>query len=229
MDDDRVPQPMRGILQDALAETQRRGAAAIGPEHLLLALALDADAPTGRLLAEFGLDHQTVERALDEERARSLAVVGIADIPDDLLDATRRETRPGWASSTREVFRRVQPSGGRGRRRHGMELDLLSGIITAPVGTVPRALVYAGVDRDALIGRVARERRAVDEMAPRGTPTQERQAMHREAMRRAHESRNEAMRRAHETRNEAMRDAQRARTEAMRDRRDAKRDDQDRP
>jgi hypothetical protein len=72
---------------------------------------------------------------------------------------------------------------------------VLYGVITANVGTVARALEYAGVDRDGLIGRVERERLADLGNAPltahQGQSAQERQALRREAVKRAQQARRE--------------------------------------
>ncbi|WP_022900453.1 Clp protease N-terminal domain-containing protein [Humibacter albus] len=180
--EDRIPQPMRDIMIGATQEAQRRGSAAVAAEHLMLAILAQDDSPASAVLADFGLDHA----ALDSEIAHSLAVIGIEGLDSALLEATGRDSRPMWSSSIREAFRRAQSSGR--RRRRAAELDLLYGIVTANVGTVPRTLAYAGIDRDALIGRVERERLASDDEDPRpghqGATAQERQAMRREAARR---------------------------------------------
>jgi ATP-dependent Clp protease ATP-binding subunit ClpA len=187
-----VPQQIRSVVITAIEEAQRRGSATVSPEHLLLALVHEADSPAARILSDAGLGYDALDVALDTERTRSLAVVGIRDLDPALLTATPRPGRPSWASTTREVFRRAQLPG-RGRRRRAAELDVLYGVVTANVGTVPRALEYAGVDRDALIGRVERERLADLEDAPRpvhqGGSSQERQALRREAVRRAQQER----------------------------------------
>ncbi|GAB3798864.1 hypothetical protein GCM10028798_11590 [Humibacter antri] len=167
IDIDRVPQSLRPVVTTALEEAARRGASEVGPEHLLLALTRLADTPSAAILADVGLSHAGLDAALDEERARALAVVGIHDLSADLLVATLDTKRPAWASSTREALRRSQSSGARGRRRRTYDLDVLYGIVTANVGTVPRALEYAGIDRDQLIGRVERERLAAESELPR--------------------------------------------------------------
>lgn len=205
--DDRLPQPIRGVMLDAIAEAQRRGATTVGPEHLLLAMVLDEASPAAAVLAEFGLDHAALDAALDAEAAASLAVVGIDKLDPRLVDATARPGRPAWASATRDVFRRAQ-SGGARRRRLTAELSVLYGILTANFGTVPRALAYAGVDHDALIGRVERERIAAEAQAPRtgahqGVSAQERQALRREAVRRAQAQRRDALREAQRARRAA--------------------------
>jgi len=199
VDDFPVPQQIRSVVVNAMLEAQRRGSANVGPEHLLLAIGIAKDSAAARILSDAGLGYDALDAALDEERARSLAVVGIRDLDPALVTATSRLARPGWASTTREVFRRAQLSG-HGRRRRAAELDVLYGVLTANVGTVARALEYAGADRDGLIGRVERERLADLENAPQrsghqGLSQQERQALRREAMARAQQTRRDAARR----------------------------------
>ncbi|MHA7985904.1 Clp protease N-terminal domain-containing protein [Rathayibacter sp. CAU 1779] len=208
--EDRMPQPIRDILIAAVEETQRRGDPAVAPEHLMLAIAAESDSRASAVLADFGLDHDALDRALDVEVARSLAVIGIDELDPALLTATNlAATRPSWGSTTREVFRRAQVAGGR-RRGRSAELDVLYGIVTANVGTVPRALEYAGVDRDALIGRVERERLVADDDPQRGAQglsAQERQAMRRDAQRRMQDARRQAQRDAQARRRETQRTA----------------------
>lgn len=193
MDEPPVPQQIRSVVLGAIEEAQRRRSASVGPQHLLLALAREADSPAAGILSDAGLGYDALDAAFDTERERSLAVVGIPELDESLLAATPRLARPGWASTTRDVFRRAQLSG-RGRRRRAAELDVLYGVITANVGTVPRMLEYAGVDRDGLIGRVERERLAdLDDASSRpahqGVSAQERQALRAEAVRRARQER----------------------------------------
>ncbi|QDZ16757.1 hypothetical protein FPZ11_06985 [Humibacter ginsenosidimutans] len=184
----------------------------------MLAIAAEPDSIAAAVLADFGLDHDALDHALEVESARSLAVVGIDGLDPELVRATSRPitARPSWASSTREVFRRAQIVGGR-RRGRSVELDVLYGIVTASVGTVPRALEYAGVDRDALIGRVERERLVADDEPQRGTQglsAQERQALRREAQRRMQDARREAQREAQAKRRGAQRAARAPQGEA---------------
>lgn len=198
MDEFPVPQQIRSVVVNAMHEAQRRGSASVAPEHLLLALAMARDSAAAGILGDVGLGYDALDQALDEERARSLAVVGIEDLDPALVTAISRIDRPGWASTTREVFRRAQLAG-RGRRRRAAELDVLYGVVTANVGTVARALEYAGVDRDGLIGRVERERLADLENGPersghQGISGQERQVLRREAASRAHQARRDAAR-----------------------------------
>jgi ATP-dependent Clp protease ATP-binding subunit ClpA len=205
-----VPQQVRGILLNAVEEAQRRGASVVAPEHLLLAISAETQSQAALVLADFGLDHAALDRAIDTEAERSLSVVGITNLDLALVSATRGQERPAWSSSTREVFRRAQGAGNRGRRRRALELDVLYGVVTANVGTVPRALEYVGIDRDALIGRVERERLVADDepsRGPQGLSAQDRQALRREAQRRMQDARREAQRDAQAKRREAQRSA----------------------
>ncbi|NNC11420.1 hypothetical protein HII28_05945 [Planctomonas sp. JC2975] len=208
--EDRLPQPIRDIVIAAVEEAQRRGDSAVAPEHLMLAIAAGSDSRASAVLADFGIGHDALDHALDVEAARSLAVIGIDELDPALLTATNRTaTRPSWVSTTREVFRRAQVAGGR-RRGRSAELDVLYGIVTANVGTVPRALEYAGVDRDALIGRVERERLVADDDPQRGAQglsAQERQVIRRDAQRRMQDARHQAQRDAQARRRETQRAA----------------------
>ena len=65
-----------------------------------------------------------------------------------------------WVSSIREALRRADFRSHRDRARGERErlavADALVGVLRAELGTVPRALAYAGVDRAALIARIQR-------------------------------------------------------------------------
>jgi ATP-dependent Clp protease ATP-binding subunit ClpA len=134
------------------AETQARGLGSqtIEAEHLLLALA-DHE-PAVPALADAGLDHDAVLAALDAERERSLAAVGISTGDFDLPPApvTRH---PRLAASGRITLERsVRISAGRSDRR--IEAGhILLGLLQAEAGTVPRALAAAQVDVDDLRAR----------------------------------------------------------------------------
>jgi ATP-dependent Clp protease ATP-binding subunit ClpA len=159
-----VPEPLDGpmaprlkpVVLGAIDEAARRGAANVEAEHLLLVISAGDDA-SARVLAEFGLDHAAVEAALDAERERALEVAGVAPIAADRLRSTRR-VRPGWGASFRDAMRRADFRARRDRGRDERERLVVSaallGVLRADLGTVPRALAYAGVDRQALIARL---------------------------------------------------------------------------
>jgi D-alanyl-D-alanine carboxypeptidase len=148
---------LRAVLRDAHDEARAVGSSTVEAEHLLLALAADEHDPSGRLLAESGLDHDEVRAALEHETERSLAAVGVV-----LSDFTLPETpgaprrRPKFAASAKRVVERAALIA-RGRRdRRITSSHLLLGILRTDIGTVPRALAAAGVDRDALALRAER-------------------------------------------------------------------------
>ena len=100
-----------------------------------------------------------MEAALDAERERALEVAGVAPIAEERLRSTRR-VRPGWGASFRDAMRRADFRARRDRGRDERErlavAAALLGVLRADLGTVPRALAYAGVDRPALIARLER-------------------------------------------------------------------------
>ncbi|WP_308465573.1 Clp protease N-terminal domain-containing protein [Rathayibacter soli] len=168
----------------AVDEATRRGSATVEAEHLLLAVTLEGRGAVSEALGESGLNYDMLDAALRDERARSLAVAGVTAPDVTLLTATPRRNRPGWGASAREALRRGHAGaqrnatghgavghrasgrgaagqataghgiGGHDRRRRMAEVDILVGILRAELGTVPRALAFAGVDRDALIDRL---------------------------------------------------------------------------
>jgi ATP-dependent Clp protease ATP-binding subunit ClpA len=141
----------------AAVEAQRRGLDVAEAEHLLLALAAESLNPAGRLLAEVGLDHAGVTAALRTERERSLQVAGVDPAAAVGITATRLPPpRARWGASIREAFKRGSEearSSGRRDRRGWRQTDLLIGLLKLEIGTVPRALAYAGIDREALAAR----------------------------------------------------------------------------
>jgi len=137
MPDIRLPIELHAIGQRAVKEATRRGAKTVEAEHVLLAIAADGGIP--------GLDHTTLDAALDRERARSLAFAGVADVHPA---STRRDAKPGWGASIRELLRASDKPAD--RNAAALRRELAIGILRAEVGTVPRALVLAGIDRAAL-------------------------------------------------------------------------------
>ena len=147
-------QSLRATMMGAAVEAQRRGADVAEAEHLLLALAAEARSPAGRVMADFGLDHAGVTRALAVERERSLRVAGVDPAASAGLQPTRLPpSRPRWGASVRDAAKRGMESAaaaGRRERRLWRATDLLIGLLALEVGTVPRALAYAGIDTDAM-------------------------------------------------------------------------------
>jgi ATP-dependent Clp protease ATP-binding subunit ClpA len=135
-------------------EAKRDGAKSIEAEHMLLALAADPDSDAARLLHEFGLDHQRLASALREERRRTLAFAGITPPDETLVEATELDCSLSLGTSAKAAVRRALMGAHHDRRRARLRtIDLLAGILEAELGTVPRALAIAGIDRAALISR----------------------------------------------------------------------------
>ncbi|MFT3888620.1 MAG: hypothetical protein QM713_10725 [Arachnia sp.] len=95
--------------------------------------------------------------ALRTEREHSLRAAGVDPAASDALTPTRLPiTRARWGSSIREAIDRGAKearSAGHRDRRAFRQADLLLGLLSLEVGTVPRALAYAGIDREALAAK----------------------------------------------------------------------------
>ena len=121
---------------------------------MLLASGGEGDKPAGRVLVSGGLDHQRVVGALRDERQRSLAVAGIAQ-PGAIPTAATEPDRPisVGTSAKAALIRALHARREQRSHRRLQSVDVLVGILGAELGTVPRALAIAGVDRAALIAR----------------------------------------------------------------------------
>ncbi len=152
MDETNFPRTLRPVILRAVSEAQRRGDTVVEAEHLLLALADDSDRDPAATLAAVGLDHAGVIRALRAERIASLEVAGVTPVPEERLVSSARVTRPRWGASARQTMvaasrMRVGPE----RHRRMAEKDLAIALLDLKLGTVPRALELAGIDRKALV------------------------------------------------------------------------------
>jgi ATP-dependent Clp protease ATP-binding subunit ClpA len=134
------------------AEARKDGARFIEAEHVLLALAA-SDTEAGRLLVEAGLDHAVLIGAFQDERRRTLAFASVEPLTGKLVETDRPVT---LGTSAKTALRRAIHASHRehSRRSRVATTDLLVGILQAELGTVPRALAIAGIDRAALIARV---------------------------------------------------------------------------
>jgi ATP-dependent Clp protease ATP-binding subunit ClpA len=146
----------RVVVRAAEEEARARGSATVEAEHLLLALAASEADPAGRLLADEGLDHDSLADALDREEERSLAAIGVAlaDYPSATTTAPRRS--PRFATSSKQALHRTLDVAAARRDRRISSAHLLIGLLRADIGTVPRAIDMTGVDRVALLGRAER-------------------------------------------------------------------------
>lgn len=146
----------RALLGVATVEANNRGAAMIEAEHLLLGFLFDRHGQGTGVLAGLGLTYDAFDRALEQERVHTLAAVGV-EIPDParLAAAPRiRSARPRFGASAKDAWHRAARSA-RQRRSRGQrwtDIDLLIGILSAELGTVPRALARADLDRLTLLG-----------------------------------------------------------------------------
>ena len=141
-------------------EARKRGAKLIEAEHMLLALASDSESDAGRLLKESGLDHERIASALRNEHRRSLAFAGFQAPDESLTNGAKVEGPLSLGTSAKVALVRalIASRSRRARSARLKDVDLLRGILLAELGTVPRALAIAGVDRMTLISRTgARE------------------------------------------------------------------------
>lgn len=135
-------------------EAKRDGAKSIEAEHMLLALATRPDSDAAKLLKEFGLDHKRLDSALLEERRRTLAFAGMNAPDRKLVEATELDSPLSLGTSAKAAVRRALIGARHDRRRVPLRsTDLLAGILEAELGTVPRVIAIAGVDRAVLISR----------------------------------------------------------------------------
>ena len=143
-----LPQQLHAIGVAASAEAVRRRARAVDAEHVLLAITAGAS-PVAATLSAAGLDHDRLDAALSTERARSLRGAGVEPVAPGVLTSTPRASRPGWGTSVRELIHNAErPTT---RASGALETELAIGILSLKVGTIPRALAIAGLDRARLL------------------------------------------------------------------------------
>ncbi|MEV0615370.1 Clp protease N-terminal domain-containing protein [Nonomuraea sp. NPDC050404] len=138
------------IIVRGAAEAREEGSAATEAHHLLLAIAVIEDTAAHRVLTAAGLGRQAIRAALDREFEHSLAAVGVSlssyDLPKPFHDP---KDQPKLGASARLAIERgFAASKGKKDLRPA---HLLLGVLSADVGTVPRALALAGIDRSGLM------------------------------------------------------------------------------
>lgn len=147
----------RVVMRAAEDEAQAFGSSTIEAEHLLLALAGDEHSFAGRLLADSGLDQDGVRLALDRESERSLASVGVKTSEFHLPSRPSPPRRkPKFGTSAKLALERTARHAAARSARHITAADLLVGILRADLGTVPRMLAVAEIDRVALLTQAQR-------------------------------------------------------------------------
>lgn len=100
-----------------------------------------------------GLDPEGIRKALDREQERSLAAVGVSASSYDLPAEAALASKPTWATSAKLAMERAYKLAA---ERSDTRIDpghILLGVLDARLGTVPRALEAAGVDRLELARR----------------------------------------------------------------------------
>ncbi|WP_280268446.1 Clp protease N-terminal domain-containing protein [Nocardia wallacei] len=147
------------IILRGESEARADGSSSMEAQHLLLAIAAEPDPDTDPVLAAAGLDHRTVRDALDREYEASLAAVGVSAEDFPLPRAHRGTGSPAMGASAKLALERTFTAV---TKHDARPVDLLLGVLAAEVGTVPRALALAGIDRTDLIAR-AREHRTASE------------------------------------------------------------------
>ncbi|MGO4593232.1 Clp protease N-terminal domain-containing protein [Leifsonia sp. 2TAF2] len=147
---------LRQLVVRSITEAQLRNAGLVEAEHLLLALSREGSAPIRSALEGAGLDPDGLGTALDAERAASLRVAGVTPVPAERLAASPRVIRPRWGASFKDALARAHRVGTANRHQRMGELDLLAALLGLELGTVPRALTLAGVDRQAVLSAARR-------------------------------------------------------------------------
>ena len=104
---ERYTEPARRVLFVARYEASQLGAAAIEPEHVLLALIREAHGPGTRILAELGLSAEHVRRRIDR-RAVFGAVVADS-LPAPFSRSTQDALRAAAEEADRLGSRLIQP------------------------------------------------------------------------------------------------------------------------
>jgi ATP-dependent Clp protease ATP-binding subunit ClpA len=148
---ERFTQAARDAVERSTLLARDMGVMTVEAEHLLLGVTT-SDTPAAQRLADAGLDEEGLREALRSESVRSLAAVGVtADAPQF---APFIKTPRLGNSAKLALERALRAALARHDRHIGAEHVAL-GVLMATVGTVPRALECAGVDRAALISSLS--------------------------------------------------------------------------
>ena len=141
------------VVRQFVVEAKQDAAKFVEAEHMLLTLATNEESEACRLLNESGLTYQQLVSALHEERRRTLAFAGVEPLDEKQAAATELDRPLTLGTSAKVAIKRalIASRDGRPRRPHIQSTALLVGILQAELGTVPRTLAIAGVDRAVLI------------------------------------------------------------------------------
>jgi D-alanyl-D-alanine carboxypeptidase len=143
---------LHALIVRAQHEAAEDGSATLEAQHLLLAAAGQPEPTTRRALESVGLDHDAIRGALEREFEHSLNVVGVSATTHDLPRPSRLPANPALGTSAKLAIERAFATVT--RKKDLQPAHVLLGILSAQVGTVPRALAIAGVDREGLAAHV---------------------------------------------------------------------------
>ena len=147
------------VVRQFVAEAKQDAAKFVEAEHMLLTLATNEDGDACRLLSESGLTYAQLMAALREEHRRTLAFAGIEPIEERQQAATELDRPLTLGTSSKVAIKRamIASHDRRSRRPRILSTGLLVGILQAELGTVPRTLAIAGVDRATLMARASNQ------------------------------------------------------------------------
>jgi D-alanyl-D-alanine carboxypeptidase len=149
----RFAKSTRIVVADATEEARAAGLRQAEPEHFLLALT--GCPQVAPVLAGAGLDRDGVRSAIDAQTTEALAGVGVSADDYGLPDPSPVPGQIGLTTGSKLLLERTLKIGMRRGDKRLEPAHLVLGLLEAEVGTVPRALSAAGVDRAALADRVA--------------------------------------------------------------------------
>jgi ATP-dependent Clp protease ATP-binding subunit ClpA len=147
----RFARDARAVVANALGIARELGSPRVEAEHLLLAVARD-DSPAARAMDAHGLDYAGLAAALEREAERSLAAVGVAAEAGPFSPWVEE---PRFATSAKLALERALRAAVARHDRRIACAHVALGVLRADVGTVPRALEIAGVDRARLSDAIA--------------------------------------------------------------------------
>jgi ATP-dependent Clp protease ATP-binding subunit ClpA len=147
------------VVRQFVVEAKQDTAKFIEAEHMLLTLATNEESEACRLLNESGLTYRQLASALRDERRRSLGFAGVEPLDETQIAATELDSPLALGTSAKVAIKRALMASREARRRRPciQSTDLLVGILQAELGTVPRTLAIAGVDRAVLIARATNQ------------------------------------------------------------------------
>jgi ATP-dependent Clp protease ATP-binding subunit ClpA len=151
--------PVRAVVKAAEGEARAARCNAVEAEHLLLALASALGTAAHDVLASAGLTHDAVCAGLVLNSQQSLAAAGVtwdgSPVASPAATGEPSGRGPGGrlkiGSSAKLALSRAS-SVAKSRRDGRLDSShVLVGVLQAEVGTVPRALAAAGVNRPELL------------------------------------------------------------------------------